>query len=650
MASAESTSPSALQEQRRSEQWLQKVAELSGRGISLADILDFYIGLFRTMPHFNPAKSTTRDVVRGAVIPQTARLGYGKRRHHMKAAAGDVPADCAYATRVNRGVRNEPERFVTHTWGSRFCHTIAAIVADAQGAENFSEVAARLSSAQGARQVKEGCSARSQSVVYWVCAFSVNHHASICGSFVDQPEKDTVKKRVYPLCECMTRKYIHGDQCETNKLHDLMTALKRHCSKLHHVVAVDVDFTVFKRTWCNVEIMLASQLELTQSFKICDRHCVELHRPELGALDICRCRASRSAEKEELLSKIEDTADFNTKLRAVVLGSSDLYCSDLSRELVTLARRGAPARRTKGEGKAGLSRPASTGALQRNSSSTGSLAERRPRSAGGARRREANSSTREPGLKAFKALLQKVLALGGNLDWSEKPYCRSALWWAASRARVGYVALLLEHHASVSKFDTEERTPLHEAAYYGHWGVVDVLLSKGHPVNCVDKHGQTPLFRAVENRRLDVVSLLVERRADANILDPDNVTVQHLAAFKGMSVTSQWLLHHGAFKNRFDLEETARAEVIQASMLRAASQASLGASELSTVASTSKLSRNSSSPNLAAGGAQKNNRKMGSVVAKLRLVTLKPKASASLAGRSRSEERWKTPEIGRAHV
>ncbi|CAJ1453997.1 unnamed protein product, partial [Effrenium voratum] len=55
--------------------WHEKVEELAGRGISVRQLLDFYSHLGQdVMPHFDPARSTTHDVVRQAIIPLSLRL------------------------------------------------------------------------------------------------------------------------------------------------------------------------------------------------------------------------------------------------------------------------------------------------------------------------------------------------------------------------------------------------------------------------------------------------------------------------------------------------------------------------------------------------------------------------------------------------
>jgi len=157
-----------------------------------------------------------------------------------------------------------------------------------------------------------------------------------------------------------------------------------------------------------------------------------------------------------------------------------------------------------------------------------------------------------------RQLVSEALKSGLDLDYSEKPFFRSALWEATWKGHEAIVKLLAEKGASVEFKDYEQRTPMHEAAYYGHINLVEYFLDKGHNIDVADKYGQTPLFRAVDGGRHDVVELLIKRKAATNTLDADDVTVHHCAAFQGLPSMSQWLLYKGAWKNRYALDENAR--------------------------------------------------------------------------------------------
>lgn len=161
----------------------------------------------------------------------------------------------------------------------------------------------------------------------------------------------------------------------------------------------------------------------------------------------------------------------------------------------------------------------------------------------------------DDGLRTKINELVKVGFQGEDLDFSEKPYFRSALWEATWKNNEAIVRLLAEKGAAIAFKDYQDRTPLHEAAYYGHMSLVQFFLEKGHPLDCLDKSGHTPLFRAVEAGRSEVVQYLIERKAETNLLDTDSVTPQHVASFSGMPHLSDWLLYKGAWKNRFAVED-----------------------------------------------------------------------------------------------
>lgn len=159
------------------------------------------------------------------------------------------------------------------------------------------------------------------------------------------------------------------------------------------------------------------------------------------------------------------------------------------------------------------------------------------------------------GDQGLRTVVQEAVKMQLDLNFSEKPYFRSALWEATWKNHEAAVKLLVEKGAQIDFKDYQGRTPLHEAAYYGHVNLVEYFLDKGHPIDVVDQFNQTPLFRAVDGCRHDVVEILIRRKAQTNFLDSDEVTVQHCAAFQGMPSMSQWLLYKGAWQNRFAIDE-----------------------------------------------------------------------------------------------
>jgi len=164
----------------------------------------------------------------------------------------------------------------------------------------------------------------------------------------------------------------------------------------------------------------------------------------------------------------------------------------------------------------------------------------------------------EEGFKNKFTELEKVGLKGPGhdygLDWSDKPFYRSALWEATWKNNEQIVKLLADKNATIDFADYQGRTPLHEAAYYGHRNLVEYLLEKGHPIDPTDNFGATPLFRAVEGGRDEIIDELIKRSAQINGLDSEGCTVQHLAAFNGTPDISEWLHYKGSWKNRFAME------------------------------------------------------------------------------------------------
>ena len=225
-----------------------KAEELAGRGFRLRALLDFW-GLLldrALMPSFSPERSLTVDVVREVIIPLS------------RTDSGGV----ALATKWNRGRPLVPQHMVTHSWSNNFVNLSAAIVADALGCETYGEIAQRLGTKVGlATIVSELEAADKLDSTYWVCAFSINQHATICHGFGPSPppgtdawaawEKKTrnsITGERYPLCPCHEPKTSHDFvACEVNKFDSTMTLLAQQAAGVSQVVVVDPQFDVLYR-------------------------------------------------------------------------------------------------------------------------------------------------------------------------------------------------------------------------------------------------------------------------------------------------------------------------------------------------------------------------------------------------------------------
>ncbi|CAK9003858.1 unnamed protein product, partial [Durusdinium trenchii] len=195
-----------------------KVQELAHRGFHLQSLLNFWEELLEgdVMPSFDPRWSQTNDVVRQAIIP-SSRVEEGGR------ALAEIWEE--------RPVL--PQNMVTHHWSNSFAHLVGAMLADALERMTYEELAEELCSLSGVTHIRRKLrEAQRLESTYWVCAFSVNQHASICGGYGPEPRRGTAdwkewdKKRHdsvsfhrFKLCDCHEPKLMSHQEaaCELNK-------------------------------------------------------------------------------------------------------------------------------------------------------------------------------------------------------------------------------------------------------------------------------------------------------------------------------------------------------------------------------------------------------------------------------------------------
>mmetsp|Transcript_106636 Transcript_106636/g.340273 ORF Transcript_106636/g.340273 Transcript_106636/m.340273 type:complete len:525 (-) Transcript_106636:549-2123(-) len=103
--------------------WQGAVETLAHRGFTLDKLLAFYKRLPELMPHFSPDVHTTNDVVRQAIIPESA------------------DQKCSMALKMMDGKTVRPQKMVTHNWSNLFRDLVACIVSDALNESTFGLVA-----------------------------------------------------------------------------------------------------------------------------------------------------------------------------------------------------------------------------------------------------------------------------------------------------------------------------------------------------------------------------------------------------------------------------------------------------------------------------------------------------------------------------
>ncbi|CAE7880425.1 cep76 [Symbiodinium sp. KB8] len=312
-------SMSSLLSPREKEVYDKVVKQLANRGFRLGELLTFWKRLIdgQLMPGFDPQRSLTNDVVRRAIIPET-RLGYG---------------GCALATKWS-SAETKPQVMVTHNWTNGFGSLVSAILADALGRASYQEVAAQIATASGLERVQEKLGGK-QETTYWVCAFCINQHASICAGFGPEPPQgtpewaawdrrrhDSVTGEGFVLCNCLVEKvFSHTDaRCELNKFDDMMTHLAQQVGRFAQLIVVDDAFDVLYRAWCVAEIFEANVLGMESRIQVSSQDAVDQNYDRLSLLDVRQCTASSQADKEMIMAKIADVEVFNWKIQQLVFG------------------------------------------------------------------------------------------------------------------------------------------------------------------------------------------------------------------------------------------------------------------------------------------------------------------------------------------
>ncbi|CAJ1377928.1 unnamed protein product [Effrenium voratum] len=355
--------------------WEQNVASLARRQILPGQLLDLYAALggdgdgtpdphhlrvsktqsivamvlgAEAMPHFEPERSTTGDVVWQAIIPATASRGRDGCGSSLASLLPAGPADLA-------------PRMVTHHWGNRFVDLVAAVVADALGLNHFDTLAQNLSEDHAGRRsevnkLKEKLWNRGLGdQPYWICAVCINQHSSICNN--PRSFCDTVTGQPVPCCECDTPKILNDQylQCELNKFDDMMMHLYYvHGSAFVQVLAIDRDFEIFSRAWCLAEMVQADACRMDQHVLLHSPEALEKNSARLVSIRVQDCSATRPEDKEAILSNIggaREQEQFNDRLRDLLLGAKGLLAKWLDGQ-TNLQGIGAVAARVKAETRA----------------------------------------------------------------------------------------------------------------------------------------------------------------------------------------------------------------------------------------------------------------------------------------------------------
>ncbi|CAE8588792.1 unnamed protein product [Polarella glacialis] len=302
------------------EGWDRKVLDLASRGITLRALLRFYrrLGTSSVMPHFDPEKHSTADVARQAVIPLSKDTRHGSS---------------SLSTVLMQGRSAFPVKMITHSWSNRFSHLVAAVVADALDLPEYEAVLDRLDRFEIGALEEELYWKSKLDQTFWICLFAVNQHASICGRILPQ-ESDPVTGRQPLPCTCGFEKFgsqtpplRHDGQsisCEVNKFDDMMACIAAAEPGFTQFLAVDKDFTIFRRAWCVAEMHQAYSSRLPQKMLVFSEATLTRHKSYLKTLKVEDMEASHPADRDMILARISDKASFNEEVQRLLFDDGGL--------------------------------------------------------------------------------------------------------------------------------------------------------------------------------------------------------------------------------------------------------------------------------------------------------------------------------------
>ena len=286
--------------------WKEKVVELSLRGMTLRSLLLFQQEDLPSMPdwQYSPKEHKTRDVVRRVIIPLTRR------------------EESSYAvSSLNRDGARRAQIMVTHNWANSFKDLLAAVVSDALNECSF-RLATQLLEDDAAFLCKVLAESQRLDDTYWICAFAVNQHCSICHS--NPYDRDPLTNELHPVCNCSSVNISDPDGrstvSEINKFDDMMYHLAT-TGGFRQVVAVDQSLDVFDRAWCVAEIAEAKRLQMNQALKLASKATIVQRARTLENLDVRGMHASSETDKELILNKIKGNMSidqFNTDLQSLI--------------------------------------------------------------------------------------------------------------------------------------------------------------------------------------------------------------------------------------------------------------------------------------------------------------------------------------------
>eukprot|EP00927_Polykrikos_kofoidii_P068005 TRINITY_DN63418_c0_g1_i1.p1 TRINITY_DN63418_c0_g1~~TRINITY_DN63418_c0_g1_i1.p1 ORF type:complete len:582 (-),score=84.28 TRINITY_DN63418_c0_g1_i1:70-1779(-) len=413
---------------------------LASRGFTVRQILDFYTK-FKGNGKITK-DTTTADVVRDIIIPETADERCCYMHGQVRMLGGTHP----------------PKKFVSHWWGNRFRDSVMAIVQDATQM-GLADLANLVDHGIKRERLPVECLDES----YWMCAFAVNQHTSVCGS------------ESFP-CACGSPKHLPGHTlCEVDKA-DVLVAQIREL-----IVVIDPALQTFRRAWVLSEMWRAIALSRRIAYRLPSRIAEEFRSGDCEVLRICDCETSLADDMKMILDRVD--ADIGQ------VTFNKLMFKEITRSVLNLAL----ASEVVWAGDDGV-------AVVRQ------LLEKRanPNALGESGRPVLTLAV----LKGHLQIVQVLLGARASIECRDDDGFRTPLLHAAHQNRTEAVRALVNAKANTEAGDVDGRTALMWAAYYGEPQAARALLEARACIEARSGDGNTALAWASRLGRTQVIDLL----------------------------------------------------------------------------------------------------------------------------------------------
>jgi ankyrin repeat protein len=353
---------------------------------------------------------------------------------------------------------------------------------------------------------------------YWVCLFAVNPHVT-------------------------AHFKVGHPRCEMDKIESVMEQMPDGL-----LVVLDSKLELTKRCWCMFELGVALRLKRDVKYYLPRALPQEVSSSSLKLASIRNGETSVAADKEYILKKVGNVADFDTQISKTmipaVLISNWLRCaaSGDAKRVKEILNQGVDINSALANAETALVKATQFDQVEVLEALLTARADIEKAEGG-----------RTPLFMAahqgHAQVTQALLDAGAVINQERCNSGTTPLFIAAQKGHFEVAKKLVDAGTAIDQAGTDGGAgPLFISAQMGHFAVVKLLVEKGASVNhATTDRGVTPLHVASQVGRPRVVELLLSARASVNEGTYDQgVTPLFITAQKGHAKTAQLLLDAGA--------------------------------------------------------------------------------------------------------